>query len=112
MLQPVRLSSQFFYHSKRKAITELKDAFFYAGIKVDEPVAFDECGYLIEKREAKSGQVQSVNCDIRISPFPLGNIKYLMAVYLVDGHGSKIERNDKVSKHLQIIRDSKELKVE
>jgi len=112
MLQPVRLSSQFFYHSKREAITELKDALFYAGIKVDEPVSFDEFGYLIEKREAKSRQVKSVNGDIRISPFPLGNIKYLMAVYLVDGHGSKIEKNDKVSKYLQKIRDSKELKVD
>jgi hypothetical protein len=103
-MEPVRLSSQFLYHSKREAISELKDAFFYADIRGVEPVAFDKNGYLIEKRETKTGSKSSVNEDIRLSPFPLA--KYLMAVYLVDKNGFKIKRNAKISNRLWLVRES------
>lgn len=105
-LQPVRLSRQFHYNSKRKAISELKDAFFYAGIKKLEPVCFDEYGYLVEKRKTKSGWETSTNGDIRVSPFPLS--KYLVAIYLVNRNGFKIERNDKISDKLQKIVESRQ----
>jgi hypothetical protein len=110
MIQPVRLSSQFFYSSKENAITELKDVFFYVNIKGAEPVAFDKDGYLIEKRKTKSVSKLLVNEDIRLSPCPV--VDNLMAVYLVDKDGLEIERNAKISKCLRLIRDSKRLKVD
>ena len=110
LCQPVRLSSQFLYHSKREAVSELKDAFYYTGIKKVEPVGFDENGYLKEKRKTKSGPRSTTNEDIRLSPFPLA--KHIVAVYLVDKNGLKIEKNDKISKHLWAIRNSRKLKVD
>ena len=99
-LRPVRVSRQFLYRSKKKALSELKEAFSYASIK-NEPVDFDQYGCLIERREKESGPVSLTNLDIRLSPFPLA--KYLMAIYLVDEKGLQIKRNIKICKQLDRV---------